>query len=119
MRKNGKNIAFKKLVIGQMFANIGDIIYTIAVVSSVFTLTNSALAASLAPVIMTVGTVFSGLLTPVLINYATLTDILRKTQLFKTFILIGLAVYLNLKVNNENLFLLYTFIFSISFRWLC
>lgn len=110
-----KNRAFKKLVIGQMFANIGDIIYTIAVVSSVFTLTNSALAASLAPVIMTVGTVFSGLLTPVLINYATLTDILRKTQLFKTFILIGLAVYLNLKVNNENLFFLYTFIFSISF----
>lgn len=111
--KNNKE--FNKLMVGQVFANTGDILYTIVVISSVFTLTNSALAASLSPVIMTIGSIFSGMLVPILVRHFSITGILFKSQLCKTIILIGLAFYIENNTNQINVIYLYFFIAAISF----
>lgn len=110
-----KNKAFNKLIIGQMIANIGDTIYTIAIVSSVFTLTNSALAASIVPVIITGSMVLSGLLTPLIVVRVSLSKILQISQLCKTLILAGLAVYLQVAIEHLDLTILYVFIAGIAF----
>ncbi|WP_348921513.1 MFS transporter [Enterococcus rotai] len=110
-----KNKAFNKLIIGQMIANIGDTIYTIAIVSSVFTLTNSVLAASIVPVIITGSMVLSGLLTPLIVVRVSLSKILQISQLCKTLILAGLAVYLQVAIEHLDLTILYVFIAGIAF----
>ncbi|EOL50791.1 MFS transporter [Enterococcus caccae] len=110
-----KNKAFNKLIVGQMISNIGDTIYTIAIVSSVFSLTNSALAASTVPVIITGSMVLSGLLTPLIVVRVSLSKILQVSQLFKTIILAGLATYLQLNVEHLDLTILYVFIAGIAF----
>ncbi|MGM0125386.1 hypothetical protein IGI37_002785 [Enterococcus sp. AZ194] len=109
------NQAYIKLIVGQVLANIGDTIYTVAIVSSVFALTNSALAASMVPVIITGGMVVSGLLAPVITARFSITSIIKISQSCKLFILFLLAVYLQSRINQPNITLIYLLVAGIAF----
>ncbi len=110
-----KNKSFTKLMIGKTVANIGNTIYTIAIISSIFDLTKSALASSLVPVIINGAMVVSGLIIPLIIRYFSLTNILKYSQFFKTFLLFVLAIYFQLNVIKLNVYILYVIIAGISF----
>lgn len=109
------NRAFHLLVFGQTFANMGDILYTIAVVSSVFTLTDSALAASLSPVIMTLGGTLSSFFLPLLLKRIELVHLLKTSQGCKTLLLTLFAFYLSLQSTQLNILLILAFVALISF----
>lgn len=110
-----KNRAFHLLIFGQTLANTGDILYTIAVVSSVFALTNSALAASLSPVIMTIGGTLSSFLLPLFLKRIELVRLLKMSQGCKTLILTIFALYFSLHRSQLDILLLLSFVALISF----
>ncbi len=110
-----KNKSFNKLLLGQALANIGDTIYTIAVISSIFTLTKSPIATSLVPVIITASMFLSGLLTPLVTSRFSLNKILRISQLLKTLLLFVLAVYLQMNSQSISVFVLYILIAFVAF----
>ncbi|WP_265455709.1 MFS transporter [Enterococcus sp. HY326] len=99
---------------GQTIANIGDTIYVVAIISSIFSWTNSALAASVVPVILTSSKTIGGFLTPVISQRFSLENILKKTQLSKTFLLILLAVYVQSLSARPNIGILYAFVMLIA-----
>lgn len=106
--------SFIKLLAGQTIANIGDTLYTIAIISSVFAMTHSVFAAAIVPVIITGSMVLSGLLTPLIIVRVSLTQLLKSLQLCKTVFLFGLAIYLQLS-SSVQLLVLFGFISCIAF----
>lgn len=110
-----KNKSFIKLLLGQALANIGDTVYTIAVISSIFTLTKSPIATSLVPVIITASMFLSGLLTPLVTSRFSLNKILRVSQLLKTILLFVLAAYVQLNSQSIHVFVLYILIAFIAF----
>jgi len=110
-----KNKSFIKLLIGQALANIGDTIYTIAVISSIFTLTKSAIATSLVPVFITASMFLSGLLTPLVTSRFSLNKILRVSQLLKAILLFVLATYVQLNSQSIHVFVLYILIAFVAF----
>ncbi len=109
------NKSFIKLLLGQALANIGDTIYTIAVISSIFTLTKSPIATSLVPVIITASMFLSGLLTPLVTSRFLLNKILRISQLLKTILLFVLAIYVQMNSQSINVFVLYILIAFVAF----
>ncbi len=110
-----KNKSFIKLLIGQAIANVGDTVYTIAVISSVFTLTKSPMATSFVPVIITASMFLSGLLTPFVTSRFSLNKILRVSQLLKTIFLLVLAFYVQMNNRSINVYVLYLLIAFIAF----
>lgn len=109
------NQAFKKLVVGQIIANIGDTIYTVAVVSSIFSLTHSALAASIVPVLITGGTIISGLFVPMVTTHFSITGVIKVSQSCKVLILFFLAIYLQYRIAQPNVIIIYLLVAGISF----
>lgn len=53
MKQHSKN--FKNLFYSQFFANTGDILYIVGLISYVYTVTKSATSSALIPVIITIG----------------------------------------------------------------
>ena len=76
-----KNQGFTQLIIGQTVANVGDTIYIVAIISSIFSWTDSALAAALVPVLVTGGGVISSFLSPVITIYFRLEPVLKVSQM--------------------------------------
>ncbi len=112
MKNNQK---FKKLVVGQILANIGDTIYTVAVVSSIFSLTHSALATSIVPVLITGGTIISGLLVPIITTHFSITGVIKVSQSCKVLILFFLAIYLQYRIAQPNVIIIYLLVAHILF----
>ena len=110
-----KNYGFTQLIIGQTVANVGDTIYIVAIISSIFSLTDSALAAALVPVLVTGGGVVSGFLSPVITSYIRLEKVLKFSQMCKTALLFFMTAYLYLKAETMNLLVLYCLVALISF----
>lgn len=110
-----KNQGFTQLIIGQTVANVGDTIYIVAIISSIFSWTDSALAAALVPVLVTGGGVISGFLSPVITSYFRLEQVLKVSQMCKTALLFFMTAYLYLKAETMNLLVLYCLVALISF----
>lgn len=110
-----KNQGFTQLIIGQTVANVGDTIYIVAIISSIFSWTDSALAAALVPVLVTGGGVISGFLAPVITSYFRLEQVLKVSQICKTALLFFMTAYLYLKAETMNLLVLYCLVALISF----
>lgn len=110
-----KNQGFTQLIIGQTVANVGDTIYIVAIISSIFSWTDSALAAALVPVLVTGGGVISGFLSSVITSYFRLEKVLKVSQMCKTALLFFMTVYLYLKAETMNLLVLYCLVALISF----
>lgn len=109
-----KNKAFLKLFCGQSLANIGDILYTISVISSAYHLTNSALVTSAVPAIITGSMMISGIVAPIIINRFNLNTIWSVTQLGKCMGLLPLVLIINY-YNHVNLMILYLIVALIAF----
>lgn len=110
-----KNQGFTQLIIGQTVANVGDTIYIVAIISSIFSWTDSALATALVPVLVTGGGVISGFLSPVITSCFRLEQVLKVSQMCKTAVLFFMTAYLYLKAETMNLLVLYCLVALISF----
>lgn len=82
-----KNRSFSLLLTGQALADIGDILYIVSVISIIYRLTNSAIATSFVPFIITSCMLISSLLTPIMTTKISLNHLLTISQGFKTAVL--------------------------------
>ena len=101
-----KNFSF--LLLGQSLANIGDVLYMVSLISTIFVLTGSATASSFVPFTITSAMFISSLLTPMLVGKVDLKWLLAGSQTGKTILLIVLGFLLN-GITSSN----YYFIFII------
>jgi len=101
-----KNFSF--LLLGQSLANIGDVLYMVSLISTIFVLTGSATASSFVPFTITSAMFISSLLTPMLVGKVDLKWLLAGSQTGKTILLIVLGFMLN-GITSSN----YYFIFII------
>ena len=119
MNKEGllalKNKSFTVLVAGQSLANAGDVFYIVALITSVYAVTNSLFYVSLVPVINMLGGFVGGLLAPLLIDRYPLKKILFHSQLVKTCLLLVLTLYVSLLFSKDSIEAVYILIFFIMF----
>lgn len=110
-----KNKSFNVLMAGQSLANAGDVFYIVAIITSVYNVTNSLFYVSLVPVINMLGGFLGGLLAPLLIDRYKLKKILFNSQLVKTCILLVLTLYVSLLLSKDSIETVYIIIFFITF----
>ena len=101
------NKNFSLLLFGQSLANMGDVLYMVSVISTIFAITGSAAAASFVPFTITSSMFVSSLLTPLLIGKVNLKWLMAGTQIGKTFLLLFLgSVVTGLTLSNYYLIFL-------------
>ncbi|USK62823.1 MFS transporter [Peribacillus frigoritolerans] len=110
-----KNKSFNVLMAGQSLANAGDVFYIVAIITSVYNVTNSLFYVSLVPVINMLGGFLGGVLAPLLIDRYKLKKILFNSQLVKTCILLVLTLYVSLLLSQDTILTIYIIIFFITF----
>lgn len=94
-------------MVGQSFANIGDVLYIVGVISIIYSLTESATVTAFVPFTITFSMFISSILTPLLIGKYNLKRLLVGSQIGKTLFLLGLGFFLMTNFNSNN----YYFIF--------
>ncbi|WP_176699862.1 MFS transporter [Neobacillus massiliamazoniensis] len=110
----GKQASFRFLWFGQMFANLGDVLYIVCVIKLIHDTTGSVTYMSLVPFLNTSSLLISGFLAPLVINKYKLQSILFYTQSGKTVLLLVLcfiAPFIHLKI----LYLIFILICFIAF----
>lgn len=110
MKQHSKN--FKNLFYSQFFANTGDILYIVGLISYVYTVTKSATSSALIPVIITIGIFISGFISPYIYQFLTKKNVLVIFQSSKTIIM--LLIILLILHSNQTLSI-YILIFLNSF----
>ncbi|MCY9549509.1 MFS transporter [Lysinibacillus xylanilyticus] len=88
------NRNFSLLLLGQSLANIGDVLYIVSVISTIFVLTGSTIAASFVPFTIASSMFISSLLTPLLVEKLNLKWLLAGSQIAKTILLFILGFML-------------------------
>ncbi|WP_026692048.1 MFS transporter [Peribacillus kribbensis] len=88
------NKNFSLLLVGQSFANIGDVLYIVSVIKTIFVLTGSSTASSLVPFTITSSMFISSLLTPLLVGKVNLKWLMAGSQIGKTILLFILGFML-------------------------
>jgi MFS transporter, DHA3 family, macrolide efflux protein len=109
------NKSFIYLILGQSMANIGDVLYTITVISFLYKQTDSAALTSMVPFTITMFMFISSLLTPILVGRFNLKYLLLWPQLGKTAIMFGLSSYFMTGTNLNSFYLIFIFIAAIAF----
>lgn len=84
--------SFYTLLVSQWLANIGDVLYIVALIALLYQQTGSALAAASFPIAVTIGMTVSGLFFARVLYRFTLGRTLFVTQLLKTFLL-GIVIW--------------------------
>ena len=107
--------SFKRLVVGQSLANAGDVFYIVALITSVYNVTNSLFYVSLVPVIIMLGGFLGGLAAPLIIERYKLKSILVHSQLGKTCILLVLTLYVSFFLSSDTVMGIYFIIFCNTF----
>lgn len=110
----GKQASFWFLWFGQIFANLGDVLYVVCLIKLIYDATESVTYMSLVPFFNTISALVSGLIAPLIINKYKLKSILFYSQTGKTVFLLILCIAA-LQVHFENLFLIYILICFIGF----
>ncbi|MBO0962070.1 MFS transporter [Neobacillus sp. MM2021_6] len=110
----GKRASFRFLWFGQMFANLGDILYVVCLIKLIFDATGSVTYMSLVPFFTTISALISGILAPLVINKYKLKSILVYSQSGKTLLLFVLCLFA-LHFESDGLFWIYVLICFISF----
>lgn len=106
--------SFRFLWVGQMLANLGDVLYTVSLLTMVYKVTQSVTFMSLVPFVITMTALVSGILAPIVIDQYPLKPILFYSQLGKTVLLLVLCLFA-LPLEQEMIWLLYVLIAGISF----
>ncbi len=112
------NRNFSLLVSGQSLANVGDVLYMVVVIHTIFGLTGSATAASFVPFIITTAMFVSSILTPLLIGKMNLKWLMAGSQIGKTFILFILGVMF-IGLSEANYYFIFFIIGLIAFLGGC
>ncbi len=108
------NKNFNLLLTGQSLANIGDILYTVSIISLIFTMTGSATAASFVPFTITSCMFISSLLTPLLFGKVSLKWLMTGSQIGKTILLFLLGILL-IRITEADFYWLFLLIGLIAF----
>jgi Na+/melibiose symporter-like transporter len=87
-----RNKAFRYLWVGQSCANLGDVLYIVALIAVVFQLTGSAFQMAMVPFIITFSKFISSIIAPIVLDRYTLKSLLAGTQGLKTILMFGLFV---------------------------
>ncbi len=103
------NKNFTLLLLGQSLANIGDVLYMVSVISTIFVLTGSATASSFVPFTITSSMFISSLLTPLLIGKVNLKWLMAGTQMGKT-ILLTIMGFMLIGITASNYYLIFLII---------
>lgn len=107
--------SFRFLWLGQSFANIGDVLYIVGLITLIYQLTGSATYMAMVPFFITMSQFVSGMLAPLIIDRFPLTRILAYSQTGKTALLFTLACLLYLDFSADILPIVFTLVFMISF----
>ncbi|KOS69226.1 MFS transporter [Lysinibacillus contaminans] len=108
------NRNFSLLLIGQSLANIGDVLYIVSVISTIFVLTGSAIAASFVPFTIASSMFISSLLTPLLVEKVNLKWLIVGSQIGKTILLLILGFML-IGITASNYYFIFLIIGLIAF----
>lgn len=108
------NRNFSLLLFGQSLANIGDVLYIVSIISTIFVLTGSAIAASFVPFTIASSMFISSLLTPLLTEKLNLKWLLAGSQIAKTILLFILGVVL-ISLTVSNYYFIFLIIAMIAF----
>lgn len=108
------NRNFSLLLLGQSLANIGDVLYIVSVISTIFVLTGSAIAASFVPFTIASSMFISSLLTPLLVEKLNLKWLLAGSQIAKTILLFILGLML-IGLTAANYYFIFLIIGWIAF----
>lgn len=108
------NRNFYFLLAGQSLANIGDVLYVVSIIHTIFILTGSAAAASFVPFTVTSSMFIAGLLTPLLIDKVNLKWLLAGSQIGKTILLVLLG-FMMIGMNASNVYWMFLMISLIAF----
>lgn len=109
-----KTKSFRHLWIGQSLANLGDILYIVGLISILYGVTESAIFLAMLPFLNTFGRFVSGMFAPILLNKYRLKSLLVSSQLSKTVVLLGLALWISFQ-SSPMLWIVFLFIFVIAF----
>lgn len=109
-----KSKSFRLLWVGQSFANLGDVLYIVGLISILYSLTGSALYLALLPFLNTFGHFLSGMISPILLNKYRLKSLLVSSQFLKTVLLFGLSILISFQA-NLTIWVIFLFIFMIAF----
>ncbi|WP_102336335.1 MFS transporter [Salimicrobium jeotgali] len=107
-------LSFRFLWVGQTLANLGDVIYIVALISILYTVSQSALYLALLPFVNTFARFISGYLSPLLFNRYPLKTLLFGSQSSKTFFLLVLASLTTTQL-RDSLMLIFSLVFVIAF----
>ena len=108
------NKNFSLLLSGQSIANIGDVLYMVSVISTIFVLTGSATASSFVPFIITSSMFVSSLLMPLMVGRINLKWLMAGSQIGKTIFLIVLG-FLLVGITASNYYFIFFIISLIAF----
>lgn len=103
------NRNFALLVVGQSLANIGDVLYIVSVIKTIFELTGSAASSSMVPFTITTAMFISSLLTPLLMEKLSLKWMMAGSQIGKTLLLIIMGLMFT-HLTETNYYLIFFFI---------
>jgi|GEM_PF-203366 len=109
-----KNKTFHFFWIGQSLANFGDVFYIVSVVTYLYHLTSKAVSTALVPFLVTMSLFISGIVAPIFFEKYKFKTLLSYGQMFKTFLLFLLAVFLKEGLAS-NMTIVYIFVILISF----
>jgi MFS transporter, DHA3 family, macrolide efflux protein len=108
------NKSFSLLLWGQSLANIGDVLYMVSVISTIFALTGSATASSFVPFTITSSMFVSSLITPILVGKFNLKWLIAGTQMGKTILLVILGFMLT-GITASNYYFIFLILGLIAF----
>ncbi|WP_317851444.1 hypothetical protein [Neobacillus bataviensis] len=109
-----RNRDFLFLMVGQSLANVGDVLYVVAVISFIFGITKSAAASAIVPFTITFAMFISSILTPILIGRVNLKKLLVGSQIGKTIILFGLSAFMMSGLALTNYYFVFFMIAGIA-----
>ncbi|WP_312095843.1 MFS transporter [Niallia sp.] len=108
------NKNFSLLLIGQSFANIGDVLYMVSVISIIYDIKGSATAASFVPFTITTCMFISSLITPLFVGKIRLNALMAGSQFGKTVLLFLLGLSLS-GLTEANFYVVFMVIGCIAF----
>jgi MFS transporter, DHA3 family, macrolide efflux protein len=110
--KSNRNFLY--LILGHSLANIGDVLYVVAIIRIIYSITESAAVASFVPFTITTAMFLSSIATPLLVGRFRLKLLLVSSQIGKTFLLTGLAIFILSGIDITNYQIIFVIIIGIA-----
>lgn len=107
--------SFRFLWIGQTFANLGDVLYIVGLITLIYQLTGSAMYMAMVPFFITMSQFVSGVLAPLIIDKFRLKSIIAFSQSGKTCLLFMMGWLILSNFSFQIIPIVFLLVFMISF----